>query len=152
MNILAPTFMNNIRSTYVMRCRQTSPFQSLSYKRLFGETAGSHGTEMSASTSISSIFTGPWDPNNRIRVLGAILAITGSACLVFDTFYRRATKQELQEVKRELMHEIDRTSHKLDKKFDSLNNKIDGLTLALLHTHQRDKLAIEQENLVHCKI
>ncbi|MBF8262388.1 MAG: hypothetical protein HW387_53 [Parachlamydiales bacterium] len=82
---------------------------------------------------------GPWDVNNRIRVVGATLGLAGASGMLFDTFYRRVTKQELNQAMEKLDAKIDRGMEKLDA-------KIDGLTNALLHTNQRDKIAAETEN------
>ena len=107
-------------------------------RRMSAETSGAIH---SASTGIPIVgpTINPWDPNNRIRVVGAIIGVTGAVGMLFDTFYRRATKQELNQAMEKLDVKID----KLDAKLDS---KIDGLTNALLHTNQRDKIAAETEN------
>jgi hypothetical protein len=81
----------------------------------------------------------PWDNNNRIRVVGATLGIVGAIGMLFDTVYRRVTKQELNLAMEKLDAKIDREMGKIDA-------KIDGLTSALLHINQRDKIAAETEN------
>jgi hypothetical protein len=115
----------------------------------------SHTTATGSLTS--ALKAGPWDANNRIRVVGATLGLMGAAGMLFDTFYRRATKQELNQAFDKLDVKIDREMRKLDVKIDKemgkLDTKIDGLTTvlsslttALLHTNQRDKIAAETEN------
>ena len=106
-------------------------------RRMSSDTSGTHSA--APSTPASGLPTGPWDPNNRIRVVGATLGVAGAAGMLFDTFYRRATKQELHQA----MQQLD---VKIDKEMGKLDAKIDGLTHALLHTNQRDKIAAEAEN------
>lgn len=76
-----------------------------------------------------------WDPHHRIRVIGALTGIIGASGILFDTFYRRATKQELHQ-----------TELRLEEKINNLGNKIDNLANALIHTSQRDRIATESEN------
>ena len=138
--------INTLRSSLLTRLgssRSPSLFQFS--RRISSQTSG---TFHSTSTSIPTgdLPVGPWDSNNRIRVAGATLGIIGVVGMLFDTFYRRATKQELNLA----MEKVDAKFDKLDAKIDSLSQhvdaKIDGLTNALLHTNQRDKIAAETEN------
>lgn len=106
-------------------------------RRMSSETSGaSHSA--STGSSMGGLTAGPWDANNRIRVLGATFGVIGAVGMLFDTFYRRATKQELAQVKQELTQTILHSNQHTDA-------KIDGLTNALLHTNQRDKIAAETE-------
>ena len=125
-------------------------------RRMSSETSGtSHSS--SAGAPINGLFVGPWDTNNRVRSAGAAMGIAGALGMVFDTFYRRATKQELNQVQEKLEAKIDgltaallQTNQHIDTKLLQINQhidaKIDGLTNALLHTNQRDKIAAETEN------
>lgn len=106
-------------------------------RRMSSETSGtSHSA--STGTSMGGLTAGPWDTNNRIRVIGATLGVTGAIGMLFDTFYRRATKQELHQA-------FDKLDTKIDREMGKLDAKIDALTNALLHTNQRDKIAAETE-------
>jgi hypothetical protein len=143
--------MNGVRSVRSVSCTYTLHVRAFSHSR-------SHlSIETSGSPSESSFVSGPWDTFNRIRVLASAVGIVGFGALMFDTVYRRASKQELQDVKKEVLNEIDARSDKLDAKIekmgrnvdtkiDGLNSKIDGLIQALLHTQQRDKISTEAEN------
>jgi hypothetical protein len=112
-----------------------SPFQFS--RRMSGDTSGT--SHAGSGMPTSSLNIGPWDVNNRIRVIGATLGLASAVGMLFDTFYRRATKQELNQAMEKLDAKIDREMGKLDA-------KIDGLTNALLHTNQRDKISAEAEN------
>ena len=129
--------------------------QSLSHfsRRMSTETPGmTHPVSTSTPTIGPTI--GPWDPTNRIRIVGVIIGVTGAVGMLFDTFYRRATKQELHQamgiLDAKIDLKIDKLKEKLDSKIDKLNEKLnlklDGLTNALLHTNQCDKIAAETEN------
>jgi Skp family chaperone for outer membrane proteins len=95
---------------------------------------------------VGGLTVGPWDANNHIRVVGATLGVVGAVGMLFDTFYRRATKQELNQAMEKFDAKIDKLDAKIDREMGKLDAKIDGLTNALLHTNQRDKIAAETEN------
>ena len=107
-------------------------------RRMSTETSGA---SQSASTGmpVGGLTVSPWDANNRIRVVGATLGVIGASGMLFDTFYRRATKQELNQA-------MEKFDAKIDREMGKLDAKIDGLTNALLHTNQRDRIAAETEN------
>lgn len=144
--------MNNILSTGVVRVRSATVMECYRSVRLLTHSkrcysqkgAGSSGHDSSATSS--SGFSGQWDSNNLIRVLGSAAALLSFIGLAFDTIYNRASKKELQAVEFKLEAKIDGVAIKLESKIDGIATKIDGLTHAMLHTQQRDRIALEVEN------
>ncbi|MBF8262393.1 MAG: hypothetical protein HW387_58 [Parachlamydiales bacterium] len=107
-------------------------------------------SEKTVNPPAGGFTAGPWDANNCIGDVGATLGVVVAAGMLFDIFYRRVTKQELQQAMEKLDAKIDKEIGKLDAKIDKgmekLGAKIDGLTNALLYTNQRDKIAAETDN------
>jgi hypothetical protein len=91
-----------------------------------------------------------WDTSNRIRVIGATLGVIGAACMLFDTFYRRATKQELKiemdKLDTKIDREMDKLSVKIIKDMDKIDSKIDRIINELWQSNQLEKIAVETEN------
>ena len=92
----------------------------------------------SIDESMRSFFSGPWDPQNRIRAAGSAFVILSVLGLIFDPFYRRVSKYEFEQFREKIENKIDTVNNHIDQ-------KIDGLTNALLNTTQRDKIAAEAE-------
>src|ERR1700722_2748502 len=85
-----------------------------SMRRIATDSSGA--TSGSDAGALSGYFGGSWDVNNRIRTTGAAFAICATVGLLFDTFYRRATKQELKQ-----------GFENMDRKFENMDRKFDGL-------------------------
>jgi hypothetical protein len=117
----------------------TLPVKNQVTKRFFASESGTHET-------VGLFGNAPWDVNNRIRVLGSAIGSITFVGLLFDTFYNRATKQELKESEGRLEAKIEALDKKVDARFDALGSKIDNLAIALLGLEQKEKISFREEN------
>jgi septal ring factor EnvC (AmiA/AmiB activator) len=117
----------------------TLPVRGQLTKRFFASESGTHET--------GGLFGNtPWDVNNRIRVIASAIGSVSFVGFLFDTFYNRATKQELKESEGRLETKIEALDKKVEAKFDALGSKIDNLAIALLGVEQKEKISFREEN------
>jgi hypothetical protein len=163
------SFVNGLRKINWLRSANSAqPFSFQVNKRSFSSKPG-------ALDLLNLLTSTPWDTNNRIRVGAAALGAIGTLGLVFDTFYNRATKEELKDVEIRLEAKVDALDKKVeakvdalerkveakvdalerkvearmdasDRKMDVLGGKIDALAIALLGVEQREKISYREEN------
>lgn len=95
-------------------------------------------TEAPLPPRYSSGNHGSWDPQNKIRVISATLGLAGGVGMFFDMYYRRSTKQEIDQA-------MEKMEAKIEARVSKVEARINELSTTLLHIHQRDRIAAETE-------
>lgn len=93
---------------------------------------------------LHNLRTNAWDVKNRLRVSGSILGMISGAGMLFDTFYRRATKTELKEGLQALETRVDTRLGQMDVRLGQMDTRLGQMDTRIGQMDEKNERRFEK--------